>query len=89
MAEWIHQGGGLMMDIVEENQNVHFIIERHGLISNFNYLNKCTVVSSHWIRSCLEVRDFQFGHIIYELLLIEYCFFMQILWFFWFFRVLL
>lgn len=39
----------------DAKQNVHFTIECHGVIPKSADASKTTYVSSHWIRSCLEV----------------------------------
>ncbi|XP_077224366.1 transcription coactivator isoform X2 [Tasmannia lanceolata] len=53
IVEWVIQGGGMVIDD-QEQQNVHFIIELHGQISRHANVSQSTIVSSHWIRSCLE-----------------------------------
>ena len=54
VVQWIKEGGGVLIDdhIV---MNVDFTIECHGKIAKPNATMRTTYVSSHWIRSCLEV----------------------------------
>ncbi|XP_068648087.1 uncharacterized protein [Aristolochia californica] len=52
IIDWVAQGGGLTVDD-QGRQNSHFIVERHGVVSGPNF-SQATIVSSHWIRSCLE-----------------------------------
>ncbi|KAJ8762935.1 hypothetical protein K2173_023064 [Erythroxylum novogranatense] len=51
--EWITEGGG---EVVNDDllQNVHFLVECHGVIVRSADSHQTTCVSSHWIRSCLE-----------------------------------
>lgn len=53
---WIDQGGGEVVDYIVD-QNVDFTIECHGVIPTAD-MSQSTNVSSHWIRSCLEVFSF-------------------------------
>lgn len=48
------QGGG---QVVEDQvkRNVNFIIECHGVIPSCITDSQITYVSTHWVRSCLEV----------------------------------
>ena len=54
IVEWVDQGGG---EVVKDQvkRNVNFIIECHGVIPRSIIDSKITYVSTHWIRSCLEV----------------------------------
>ena len=54
IIEWVSQGGGAVVDEQTE-QNVHFTVECHGVVPSPADASKSTHVSSHWIRSCLEV----------------------------------
>ncbi|GFY96549.1 transcription coactivator [Actinidia rufa] len=54
IIEWVSQGGGAVVDEQAE-QNVHFTVECHGVVPSPADASKSTHVSSHWIRSCLEV----------------------------------
>ena len=54
IVEWILQGGGKVVDD-HVKQNVYFTIECHGVITRPVDALQTTCVSSHWIRSCLEV----------------------------------
>lgn len=54
IVQWVNQGGGHIVDD-KGKQNVHFTIECHGLVPRSADVSKSTYVSSHWIRSCLEV----------------------------------
>ena len=57
-------------------QYVHFIVECHGaLLPKSANASQTTHVSSHWIRSCLEV---------YQTYLKQMIFFFQILYFYFF-----
>lgn len=40
-------------------QNVHFTIECHGVVPRSVDVPRTTYVSSHWVRSCLEVCSFE------------------------------
>ncbi|XP_043703207.1 DNA topoisomerase 2-binding protein 1-A-like isoform X3 [Telopea speciosissima] len=52
IIEWVKQGGGALVD--DQVKNVHFTIECHGLIQKPADNSQTIIVSSHWIRSCLE-----------------------------------
>ncbi|XP_042507747.1 DNA topoisomerase 2-binding protein 1-A-like isoform X2 [Macadamia integrifolia] len=52
IVEWIKQGGGALLD--DQDKNVHFIVECHGVMQRPADTSHTTIVSSHWIRSCLE-----------------------------------
>lgn len=53
IVEWVNQGGGEM--VADQNEkNVHFIVERHGVVPCQTDIMS-TYVSSHWVHSCLEV----------------------------------
>lgn len=54
IVEWVIQGGGNMVND-QVTQNVHFIIECHGVTRRPTDVSHSTTVSSHWIRFCLEV----------------------------------
>lgn len=54
IIEWVNQGGGLVID-ARLKQKVHFTIECHGVLPRSVDITQTTYVSSHWIRSCLEV----------------------------------
>lgn len=51
IIQWIKQGEGEVVDDHIQD-NVNFVIECHGVVPNCTQI---THVSSHWIRSCLEV----------------------------------
>ncbi|XP_022896632.1 DNA topoisomerase 2-binding protein 1 isoform X2 [Olea europaea var. sylvestris] len=52
IVEWVNQGGGEM--VADQNEkNVHFIVERHGVVPCQTDIMS-TYVSSHWVHSCLE-----------------------------------
>lgn len=56
VIQWIHLGGG---GVVEdgEKRDTDFIIECHGSTKNaINCNSHATLISSHWIRCCLEER---------------------------------
>ncbi|KAG9457135.1 hypothetical protein H6P81_001643 [Aristolochia fimbriata] len=52
IVDWVAHGGGLMVGD-QGSGNAHFIVERHGVVTGPNF-SRATIVSSHWIRSCLE-----------------------------------
>ncbi|KAL2478362.1 transcription coactivator [Forsythia ovata] len=53
IVQWVNQGGGEM--VADQNEkNVHFIVERHGMVPCQTDIMRSTYVSSHWIHSCLE-----------------------------------
>lgn len=52
--QWINLGGGEVL-IDKAKQKVHFMIECHGVISRSADDPQTLYVSSHWVRSCLEV----------------------------------
>ncbi|KAI3417653.1 uncharacterized protein J3R85_014333 [Psidium guajava] len=52
IIEWVNQGGGVVVGD-HETQNVHFIIECHGVKPKED-ITQTICVSSHWIRCCLE-----------------------------------
>lgn len=54
IVQWVVQGGGRVVDD-NAKQKVHFIIECHGVIPRPIDDSQTVSVSSHWIRSCLEV----------------------------------
>ncbi|XP_020107037.1 DNA topoisomerase 2-binding protein 1-A isoform X2 [Ananas comosus] len=62
VLEWVSEGGGVTLD-GQQRVNADFIIECHGLSSITNDISHSTVVSTHWIRSCLEDVG---SHIIYS-----------------------
>ncbi|KAF8411734.1 hypothetical protein HHK36_004292 [Tetracentron sinense] len=53
VVEWVNQGGGEIVDD-KIKRNVHFTIECHGPMQKPADAYQTTIVSSHWIRSCLE-----------------------------------
>uniref|UniRef100_A0A804JKA6 BRCT domain-containing protein n=1 Tax=Musa acuminata subsp. malaccensis TaxID=214687 RepID=A0A804JKA6_MUSAM len=53
VIEWVGEGGGMMVDD-HHKMNANFIIERHGLLHVPAGASQTTVVSTQWIRSCLE-----------------------------------
>lgn len=54
ILKWVDQGGG---EIVDDHvkQKVHFIVECHGVVSRSATDVQVTYVSTHWVKSCLEV----------------------------------
>lgn len=54
IIQWVVQGGGKVVDD-HVKKNVHFSIECHGEIPRPVDAPHSLCVSSHWIRSCLEV----------------------------------
>ncbi|PIA47580.1 hypothetical protein AQUCO_01400310v1 [Aquilegia coerulea] len=67
IVEWVNQGGGAILDD-HSKKNVHFTIESHGLRRKSADVSQTTIVSSHWIRFCLEggcMPDIS-SHIIYS-----------------------
>ncbi|KAK7275610.1 hypothetical protein RIF29_16729 [Crotalaria pallida] len=67
IIQWIDQGGGNIIS-EQEKQNVHYTIECHGVTPKLTGNSQSTNVSSHWIRSCLEVGSLLDvnGHILYS-----------------------
>ncbi|OVA14610.1 BRCT domain [Macleaya cordata] len=53
IVEWVKQGGGSILNY-HSKQNAHFTVECHGLMRRPGDVSQTTIVSSHWIRSCLE-----------------------------------
>ncbi|KAK1267690.1 hypothetical protein QJS04_geneDACA000015 [Acorus gramineus] len=53
IVEWVKRGGGLMVGDQGKDE-VQFIIAAHGSMLKSTSLPQCTVVSTHWIRFCLE-----------------------------------
>lgn len=51
---WINEGGGEVVDD-QNGKNVHYIVERHGVGPSLTNTTRITCVTTHWIRSCLEV----------------------------------
>ncbi|MED6208905.1 hypothetical protein PIB30_049542 [Stylosanthes scabra] len=67
VIEWIHQGGGQVISGKVKN-GVHFTVECHGVTPMMTGNSQSTYVSTHWIRSCLEVgylKDVD-SHILYS-----------------------
>ncbi|KAF9609763.1 hypothetical protein IFM89_018211 [Coptis chinensis] len=67
IVEWVNQGGGLVVDN-HIKRNAQFTIETHGLGHRPSDVSDTTIVSSHWIKSCLEdgcLHDVR-SHIIYS-----------------------
>lgn len=54
ILQWVNQGGGEVVDH-HIKQSVHFTVECHGVVPKPTGSRQVTYVSSHWIRSCLEV----------------------------------
>ncbi|KAJ4965475.1 hypothetical protein NE237_017324 [Protea cynaroides] len=52
IVEWVKQGGGALMD--DQVKNADFTIECHGLMQKLADTSQTIIISSHWIRSCLE-----------------------------------
>ncbi|XP_073271085.1 uncharacterized protein [Primulina huaijiensis] len=52
IMQWVGEGGGEVAPD-QDKKNVHFIVERHGVIPCLTDV-RCTYVSSHWIHSCIE-----------------------------------
>lgn len=51
---WVTEGGGEV--VADQNRkNVHFIVERHGLVSCLTHTSWTSYITPHWIHSCLEV----------------------------------
>lgn len=51
---WVNQGGGEIVSD-QNGQNVNFIVERHGAMPYLANAVGRTYVTTHWIRSCLQV----------------------------------
>lgn len=54
IVQWIKQGGGEVVDAFLK-RSTHFTVECHGVTPRSVSAPQATYVSSHWIRSCLEV----------------------------------
>ncbi|PAN41605.1 hypothetical protein PAHAL_8G056000 [Panicum hallii] len=54
VIDWIREGGGIVVDDIQST-TVKYTIECHGRNSMPCDFSHSTVVSTHWIRSCLEV----------------------------------
>lgn len=52
--DWIHEGGGEVVDTRTE-KNVNYTVESHGVLCSPTQCSGITKISSHWIRSCLQV----------------------------------
>jgi hypothetical protein len=61
VVDWVREGGGIMVDDAQSTV-VDFIIESHGQNSMLRDSSHSTAVSTHWIRSCLEVHPYENGH---------------------------
>ncbi|KAK8948021.1 hypothetical protein KSP40_PGU007126 [Platanthera guangdongensis] len=67
VIEWVNGGGGIMLD--DQAKNANFIVECHGLPQVLpSSTSQSTAVSTHWIRSSLEVGCMQdvSSHILYS-----------------------
>ncbi|KAL5719563.1 hypothetical protein ACHQM5_012319 [Ranunculus cassubicifolius] len=53
IVDWVHQGGGVIVDGYSK-QTVQFTIAPHGLLHKSSDVSQTTIVSTHWIRFCLE-----------------------------------
>ncbi|XP_049346030.1 uncharacterized protein LOC125810603 isoform X2 [Solanum verrucosum] len=53
IVEWVNQGGGVVVKD-QNDTNVHFTVECHGMLRSEKAGAATTFVSSHWIKSCLE-----------------------------------
>ncbi|KAH0728244.1 hypothetical protein KY284_004109 [Solanum tuberosum] len=53
IVEWVNQGGGVVVKD-QNDTNVHFTVECHGMLCSEKAGAATTFVSSHWIKSCLE-----------------------------------
>lgn len=50
---WVTEGGGEV--VADQNRkNVHFIVERHGVVSCLTHTSWTSYITTHWIHSCLE-----------------------------------
>ncbi|KAL6658506.1 hypothetical protein ACP70R_004092 [Stipagrostis hirtigluma subsp. patula] len=58
VVDWVRGGGGIMVDDIQSTV-VDFIIESHGRNSMSCEFSHSTVISTHWIRSCLEEGSLQ------------------------------
>uniref|UniRef100_A0A0V0ITJ2 Putative ovule protein n=1 Tax=Solanum chacoense TaxID=4108 RepID=A0A0V0ITJ2_SOLCH len=56
IVEWVNQGGGVVVKD-QNDTNVHFTVECHGMLRSEKAGAATTFVSSHWIKSCLEVLE--------------------------------
>ncbi|KAK9096174.1 hypothetical protein Sjap_021671 [Stephania japonica] len=67
IIEWVNQGGGNIVDD-HSKKKVQFIIGSHGQKQQASNCAQTTIVSTHWIRSCLEDGSIQDvgSHVIYS-----------------------
>ncbi|KAK9167384.1 hypothetical protein Scep_002575 [Stephania cephalantha] len=56
IIEWVNEGGGNIVDDRSKTK-VQFIIGCHGQKQQASNCAQTTIVSTHWIRSCLEYED--------------------------------
>ncbi|XP_057790006.1 uncharacterized protein LOC131006872 [Salvia miltiorrhiza] len=50
---WVTEGGGEVVS--DQNRKiVHFIVERHGVVSCLTHASWISYITTHWIHSCLE-----------------------------------
>ncbi|XP_020202421.1 DNA topoisomerase 2-binding protein 1-A [Cajanus cajan] len=56
IVQWISQGGGEIIS-GQTKHSVHYTIECHGVTPMLTGHSKSLHISSHWIRSCLEVES--------------------------------
>lgn len=54
VVDWIQEGGGEVVD-TQGVKNVDYTVESHGVLCSPAQFSGVTNVSSHWIRSCLQV----------------------------------
>lgn len=54
VVQWITQGGGEIIS-GQTKQSTYYTIECHGVTPTLTRDSKSLYISSHWIRSCLEV----------------------------------
>ncbi|KAI3669544.1 hypothetical protein L6452_40783 [Arctium lappa] len=53
IVDWIHEGGGKVVDSRTE-ETVNYTVESHGVLFSPTQFSGATKVSSHWIYSCLQ-----------------------------------
>ncbi|XP_042045735.1 DNA topoisomerase 2-binding protein 1-A-like [Salvia splendens] len=50
---WVTEGGGKV--VPDQNRKyVHFIVERHGVVSSLTHASSTSYITPHWIHSCKE-----------------------------------
>ena len=51
---WVTENGGKVVPD-QNRKTVHFIVERHGVVSSLTHASLTSYITPHWIYSCKEV----------------------------------